>query len=338
MSHEPGHKMDSTTIGSSIQDSPTNFSQQNATTIANSTQGQLAVANGNVVTQSVQNLPDTINTESISVPGTSTTNYGGKKMELNDKQKKWRQGEIDKLGSVQAYRNKYKIGKATTTTTPPTTETTSETIPGGTKVNNNQIVQEFDARSNKGRRQQLQGISSGQNKMKRLDMSDARAEWKGMTRQQKQDAGGRSSFMKGKRSASRLKTNAVKRTQFQEVNRQREMQNKQGLFSGGGRKIQQNYTPVDFSDSRLYDTPQGNSKNFTFKSNLNTNFKLPEANLMNGLTGARGIGSGSASNGIFGRKPGGTKVGNTLKNTFGRKTGGSKVGNVLRSVGSIFKK
>ena len=338
MSHEPGHVMNSTTIGSSIQDSPGNFSQQDATTIANSTQGQLAVANGNVVTQSVQNLPSTTNTESITIPGTSTTNYGGKKMNLNTKQKEWRQGEIDKLGSVQAYRNKYRIGEATTTTTPPTVKKEVKTIPGGTKVNNNQIVQEFDARSNKGRKQQLQGISSGQNKMKRLDMSDARAEWKGMTREEKQNAGGRSSFMKGKRTESRLKTNAVKRTQFAEVNRQREMQNKQGLFAGGGRKIQQNYTPVDFSDSRLYDTPGANSKGFTFKSNLNTNFKLPEVNLIKGLSGVKGIGSGSASNSIFGRKPGGTKVGNALKNTFGRKSGGSKVGNALRSVGSIFKK
>lgn len=338
MSHKPDHKMDSTTLGNAIEDSPSTFPLDQATNIGNTVQGKLATAGGNVVTQSVENLPSTINTESITIPGTSTTNYGGKKMELNAKQTAWRNKEIEKLGGVQQYRNKYKIGKATTTTTPPTQKEVKSTIPGGTKVNNNQIVQEFDTRSNKGRRQQLQGISSGQNKMKRLDMSDARATWKGMTRKEKQDAGGRSSFMKGKRSESKLRTNAVKRTQFAEVNRQREMQNKQGLFSGGDRKIQQNYTPVDFSDSRLYDTPGANSKGFTFKSNLNTNFKLPEANLINGLSGARGIGSGPASNGVFGRKPGGTKVGNALQNTFGKKAGGSKVGNVLRSVGSIFKR
>ena len=51
-----------------------------------------------------------------------------------------------------------------------------------------------------------------------------------MSKQEKKDAGGRSAFMKGKRSAAKLETNAVKRTQFKEVNRQREMQNKQGLL------------------------------------------------------------------------------------------------------------
>lgn len=306
--------------GSNHSDS--NFSMKDENTIGLTEQHKLAVADGNVVSQSISNLADTVNTSAFEIPGTSTTNYGGKKMKLDQAQSDWRDDQILKLGSVQAYRNKYKIGKKTTITTPPSTGTNTSVVPGGTKINNNPIVQEFDPRSNQGRRQQLQGISSGQNKMKRLAMSDARASWTGMSKQEKKDAGGRSAFMKGKRSAAKLETNAVKRTQFKEVNRQREMQNKQGLFSGGGRKIQQNYTPVDNSSSRLYDTPAGNSKNFTFKSNLAPGAtQLKKVSLLDGFSSVSGIGSGSKSNGVFGKKPGGTKV-----------------GNALRSAGGIFKK
>lgn len=47
----------------------------------------------------------------ITVPGKDKMGYSGKKMKLTDKQKDWRNKEIERLGGVQQYRDHYKIGK-----------------------------------------------------------------------------------------------------------------------------------------------------------------------------------------------------------------------------------
>lgn len=50
--------------------------------------------------------------ETVNQPGSDPVmGYSGKKMKLTDKQKKWRDDEIKRLGGIQEYRDHYKIGK-----------------------------------------------------------------------------------------------------------------------------------------------------------------------------------------------------------------------------------
>lgn len=183
------------------------------------------------ILKEVTGISETEPTESIEK--IETTNYGGKKMKLNEEQAAWRDKEIERLGGVQEYRNFYKIGKPTTTV-----EEKKTTTPGTKKIDLGDLTRTYDTGSNFDRRQQIRGAIQGERKEKRAAIQTARAQANidGLKGKAKRQA-----IRKAKQEA-KLTQSKNKQARIGEINRQTQLQEEQGLI-GGGKKSIQKFTP-----------------------------------------------------------------------------------------------